>query len=91
MTDTSDSKQEENKSDHAHSISTDTTVKKKTVLEGHGYYLGNPIGSGTYATVKVNLYTKPTDRHLIIRIFLNLLQTRLPGARRITVTLPLKS
>lgn len=40
--------------DHAHSQATEVASRKKTVLEGHGYYLGNPIGSGTYATVKVN-------------------------------------
>lgn len=43
------------KSVHSHSQSTEVVAKKKTVLEGHGYFLGNPIGSGTYATVKVNI------------------------------------
>lgn len=57
MTDTSDTKEDEKQSDHAHGVSTETATKKKTVLEGHGYFLGNPIGSGTYATVKVNLKT----------------------------------
>lgn len=53
MTDTSDADQVK-KSEHVHNASTETTSKRKTVLEGHGYFLGNAIGSGTYATVKVS-------------------------------------
>lgn len=30
--------------------------KKLTVLESHGYALGKTIGTGSYATVKVNIY-----------------------------------
>lgn len=41
-------------SQHLHSVGTsDSNSRKKTVLEGHGYVMGNTIGTGTYATVKV--------------------------------------
>lgn len=42
---------------HSHGIGVGTEVpkeKKPTVLESHGYYLGNTIGSGSYATVRVS-------------------------------------
>lgn len=41
---------------HGHGVGVGTEVpkdKKPTVLESHGYYLGNTIGSGSYATVRV--------------------------------------
>lgn len=32
----------------------ETQKDRKTVLESHGYYLAKTIGSGSYATVRVN-------------------------------------
>lgn len=43
---------------HTHGVGVGTEVpkeKKPTVLESHGYYLGNTIGSGSYATVRVSI------------------------------------
>lgn len=42
---------------HSHGVGVSTESqkdKKPTVLESHGYYLGNTIGSGSYATVRVS-------------------------------------
>lgn len=43
---------------HSHGVGVGTDLpkdKKPTVLESHGYYLGNTIGSGSYATVRVSI------------------------------------
>lgn len=43
---------------HTHGVGVGTEAakeKKPTVLESHGYYLGNTIGSGSYATVRVSV------------------------------------
>lgn len=35
--------------------------KKISVLESHGYYLGKSIGTGSYATVRVDILTTLSD------------------------------
>lgn len=37
-------------------IGNNPTDRRPTVLESHGYVLGKTIGSGSYATVRVNAF-----------------------------------
>lgn len=62
----------------------DTTGEKKpTVLESHGYYLGKAIGSGSYATVRVNTNV---NNFFILNSLTNVLIKRLHIVKGMTET-----